>query len=240
MASKKPTGDYAANVAYLRKNVPYYAKHPTPKSASYTARIAGNIRAQKAAGLPINLGAARGHLVTPEHPERKRPKLPVGTNAAKYRGGNQPRSKYLKRTVQLEKPIIHKRPINPPERLINSDGTVVDVYYDAGPTVTRLIDLGSSWRVILAGYDCTLGIWREIGMNRGHGRGWTADGEEGAMVPTFEAWKKAHGGGDFEDWFISIANSTDSDPAQTWQRMTHVCMWRVYAIPNSEGRRLAS
>ena len=68
MASKKPSGDYAANVAYLRKNVPYYAKHPAPKSPSYTARIAGNIRAQKAAGLPINLPAARGHLVTPEHP----------------------------------------------------------------------------------------------------------------------------------------------------------------------------
>ena len=225
MASKKPTG-YAADVAYLRRNVPYYAKHPAPKSPSYTARIAGNIRAQKAAGLPINLPAARGHLVTPEHPERKRPKLPQGTTVTKYRGGNLPKSKYLRHTVPLEKPIVHKRPINPPERLNLSDGAVVDVFYDLGPLLVRLFELDSDWRVVLAGFDCTLGIWREIGVNRGHSRGMTASS-------VIEQWED-RGGGDrvsLEDWFISVANSTDSDPEQTAERMTHICMWRLYAYP---------
>lgn len=233
--------DYQADAAYLRKNVPYYAKHSTPKDAAYTHRIAENIRAQKSAGLPINLPAARGHLVTPEHPDRRRPRLPEGTTVSKYRGGKQPSSKYLRKTVPLEKPIVHKRPINPPERLNLSDGAVVDVYFDAGPTVQRLIELGSDWRVVLAGFDCTLGIWREIGVNRGHGRGWTADGEEGALIPEFERWQKQHKDNkDFEDWFISIANSTASDPAQDAERMTHVCMWRVYAYPvNAHLRRRA-
>jgi len=232
MASKRAS-TYATDAAYLRKNVPYYATHQAPKDPGYTRRIADNIRAQKAAGLPVNLPAARGHLVTPEHPERKgRPRLPAGTTATEYRGGKQPKSKYLRRTIPLEKPIVHKRPINPPERLNLSDGAVVDVYYDAGPTVQRLIELGSEWRVILAGFDCTLGIWREIGVNRGHSRGWTADGDEGALIPTFEAWQRvSRDSKDFEDWFISIANSTDSDPEQAHDRMTHVCMWRVYAYP---------
>lgn len=226
MASKKPSGDYAANAAYLRTNVPYYAKHPTPKSPSYTARIAGNIRAQKAAGLPINLEAARGHLVTPEHPNRRRPKLPNGTTVTKYRGGNLPKSKYLRKTVPLEKPIVHKRPINPPERLNLSDGAVVDVFYDLGPLLVRLFELDSDWRVVLAGYDCSLGIWREIGVNRRHSRGMTAD----AMI---EQWEDRGGGAriSFEDWFISVANSTDSDPEQAAERMTHICMWRLYAYP---------
>ena len=228
MASKKPSGDYAANVAYLRKNVPYYARHAAPKSPSYTARIAGNIRAQKAAGLPINLPAARGHLVTPEHPERKRPKLPAGTTATKYRGGNLPRSKYLRRTVPLEKPIVHKRPINVPERLNLSDGAVVDVFYDVGPLLVRLFELNSDWRVVLAGYDCTLGIWREIGVNRGHSRGMTASS-------VIEQWEDRGGGArvSLEDWFISVANSTDSDPEQAAERMTHVCIWRLYAYPDN-------
>ena len=160
--------------------------------------------------------------------------MPAGTTATKYRGGNLPRSKYLRRTVPLEKPIVHKRPINVPERLNLSDGAVVDVFYDVGPLLVRLFELNSDWRVVLAGYDCTLGIWRELGINRGHSRGWSADGpEEGdgafhAIIPTWEQSRLT-----FEDWFISVANSTDSDPEQTAERMTHVCIWRLYAYPDN-------
>lgn len=237
MASKK---DYAADVAYLRKTVPYYAKRP-PKPTATAHRVAQGIRAQKAAGLPVNIPAARGHLVTPEHPNRRRPKLPMGTTVTKYRGGNLPKSKYLRKTVPLDKPIIHKRPINPPERLNLSNGAVVDVFYDDGPLIQRLVDLGPSWRVVLAGFDCSLGIWRELGVNRGHNRGWSADGPEEsdgafhAIIPTWEYSRLT-----FEEWFISVANGTDSDPEQAAERMTHVCMWRLYAYPAESSRgRLA-
>jgi len=208
-------------------------------SPSYVHRLAQSLRRQEEAGIPVSRQAARGHVVTPEHGKGgrggARPKLPVA--AEMYRGGKMPRSKYLRRTVsgtpKAPKGGIHKRPINGPERLDLSDGAVVFTEQDLVPVLLHLYNDAWEERVVLSGFDCERGIWRSIGINRGHGRGWTG----GDMI---ERWNEAGGGRviSFEDWFISIANTTDSDPAQTFERIGHVCLWTVYIYPRNPHLRL--
>lgn len=198
--------------------------HPTKPLGDYKPatikRYVSQFQAQQRAGVPVSRQAARGHVVTPEHgPRGARPRLPA--RAQEYRGGKLPKSKYLKKTIPLERPIIHKRPINVPERQNLSDGAIVDTFYDASPALHRLREVWDD-RVILSGFDCERGVWRQLGVNVGHGKGWSAR-------DILEKW--AQSGMELEDWFIAIANSTDSDPAQNAERIGHVCMWTVYVYP---------
>ena len=222
--------DVAAGRQYLA-SLPEF--QPTKPLGDYRPatikRYVTQFQSQQAAGTPISRQAARGHVVTPEHgPRGARPKLPA--TPSEYRGGKLPKSKYLKKTIKLERPIVHKRPVNVPERQDFADGAVVDTYFEQTPTLHRLREVWDD-RVILSGFDCEHNIWRQIGVNRGHGQGWTAK-------DLLDRW--AQSGMDLEDWFISIANSTDSDPEQAAARMGHVCIWTIYVYPvNAHLRRSA-
>src|SRR5574338_910473 len=81
-------------------------------NAGYLGRIVGNLRAQEAAGVPLSLEAARGHAVTPEHPTRRRPRLP----APAIRYTDPRKSKYWRMTQpvgnnpRLGQPITVRAP----------------------------------------------------------------------------------------------------------------------------------
>lgn len=218
--------DYGADRQFLA-NVPglHFSKPLGELSNSYVHRLASSIRRQEGAGVPVSRQAARGHVVTPEHgPRGASPKLP--TSARRYRGGELPKSKYARRTVQLPqpKPIkVHRYPANAPERLDLPDGSVVDVYREDTPgLLAKLASMPANDRVILTGFDCSTRVYRSLWVNRGHGAGLTAR----AILE--EAPGNAR---DFEDWFVLIANSTDSDPNQSAVRMEHVCMWVLHTYP---------
>ena len=81
-------------------------------NAGYLRRIVGNLRAQEAANVPLSLEAARGHAVTPEHPTRRRPRLP----APAIRYTDPRKSKYWRMTQpvgatpRLGQPITVRAP----------------------------------------------------------------------------------------------------------------------------------
>ena len=218
--------DYLADRQFLA-NVPglQFSKPLGELSNSYVHRLASSIRRQEGAGVPVSRQAARGHVVTPEHgPRGGSPKLP--TSARRYRGGELPKSKYARRTVQLPqaKPIkTHRYPSNAPERLDLPDGSVVDVFREDTPALlARLSSLHPDDRVILTGFDCSTRVYRLLWVNRGHGAGIKVRAilEEAPSKPR-----------DFEDWFVLVANATDSDPSQSAVRMEHVCMWVLHVYP---------
>src|SRR6185437_10234394 len=197
-------------------------------SPSYVHRLAQSVRRQEAAGVPVSRQAARGHVVTPEHGKGgrggARPRLPAA--AQEYRGGKLPRSKYTRATTPLKPPRIHNRPINVPERLELADGSVTTVQFETPAMLHELRQAANADdRVVLTGFDCDLGVYRSIWINRGHNRGMKAR----AILEQF----RDDDGRDFEDWFISIANSTDSDPEQAYQRIGHVCIWTIYRYPSN-------
>lgn len=187
-------------------------------------RYVTQFQQQQRAGLPISRQAARGHVLTPEHgPRGAKPRLPRGASPAEYRGGKLPRSKYLHKTDKLPQLRVHKRPQNVPERLELSDGAVQTNTANARQIVFEL-DMAalSGDRVILSGYDCELNVYRSLGLNRGHSRGWGA-------ADILERWRDS--GMALEDWFITVANLTDSDPEQRAWPMGHVCFWTLYVYP---------
>ncbi len=215
--------NYAADRQFLA-NVPglQFTKPLDQLSNSYVHRLASSIRAQEGRGVPVSRQAARGHVVTPEHgPKGGRPKLPAAPQ--EYRGGRLPTGKYVRQTKKLPRPRVHKRPINVPERLDLSDGAIVDTRTEIGDTL-RILRASGDDRVILTGYDCEHGVYRSLGVNRRHMRGWSAR----AMLL---AW--AESGLDFESWFILLANATDSDPNQAAATIGHVCLWTVYTYPRN-------
>lgn len=198
-------------------------------SPSYVHRLAQSVRRQEGAGLPVSRQAARGHVVTPEHGKGgrggARPKLPAA--AQEYRGGKLPRSKYTHATQPLKLPRIHKRPINVPERLDLSDGSVTTVHFETPEMLHELrLAANADDRVVLTGFDCDLGVYRSIWINRGHNPGMKARA-------ILEQFRDDSGGRDFEDWFIGMANTTDSDPEQAYQRIGHVCIWTIYRYPSN-------
>lgn len=228
--ARRASFDVAAGRQYLA-SLPEF--HPAKPLAEYKPatikRYVSQFQAQQGAGVPISRQAARGHVVTPEHgPRGAKPKLPPGAKASDYRGGKLPKSKYLRKTDKLARPRIHKRPINVPERLDLSDGAVVYTYQTDRAIIfqlERVIDVGADDRVILTGFDCEHNIYRSLGRNVGHGQGWTAS----ALL---DSWRAS--GLDFEDWFIAIANSTDSDPQQAAEMLGHVCLWTLYVYPRND------
>lgn len=185
-------------------------------------RYVNQFQAQQRAGVPLSRQAARGHVVTPEHgPRGARPRLPA--SAREYRGGKLPKSKYLKKTIPLPRPHVHRVPINVPERIVLSDKSVVDNFTSTSAALHHLrANMIGTDRAVVSGFDCEFGVYRSIGINRGHNPGWV-------IRDMLEKW--AQSGMDFEDWFIAIANSTDSDPEQSRQDMQRVCRWTIHIYP---------
>ncbi len=225
--AKRASFDVAAGRRYLA-GLPEFA--PTKPLADYKAatikRYVTQFQQQARAGVPLSRQAARGHVVTPEHgPKGKRPRLPA--QPREYRGGQLPKSKYLHKTVPLKQPRIHRRPINVPERLDLSEGAVVYTYPDVEQVIARLQALGDSWRIVLSGFDCDANVYRSLGI-RGQNSRHTAEDRWTAE----QLLEVAAGSGlDFEDWFITVANSTSSDDRQTGALIGHVCLWSIYAYP---------
>lgn len=110
MATPRLTTDEAQG--YLRsRGLTVNSQNP-----GYLRRIVGNLRAQEAAGVPLSLEAARGHAVTPEHPERARPRLPAPAirytdpRKSKYWRMTQPvnREPRLRPAITVRAPHVHR------------------------------------------------------------------------------------------------------------------------------------
>src|SRR6185437_6200099 len=229
----RSTVDVSAGREYLARLASMGEFQPTKPIADYkpgyVQTLVTGFRRQERAGLPVSRQAARGHVVTPEHGKGgrggARPKLPAA--AQEYRGGKLPRSKYTHATQPLKLPRIHKRPINVPERLDLSDGSVTTVHFETPEMLHELrLAANADDRVVLTGFDCDLGVYRSIWINRGHNPGMKARA-------ILEQFRDDSGGRDFEDWFIGVANTTDSDPEQAYQRIGHVCIWTIYRYPSN-------
>lgn len=205
--------NYLANVPGLQ-----FAKPIAELSPGYVRRLATQLQRQERAGAPLSRQAARGHVLTPEHgPAGGRPRLPAP--AAEYQAAKAP-----KRTSGR---IGHNRPANVPERQAFSDGSIATTHTAEAEALRMLrFYAGQDMRVVVTGFDCSTRVYRSLGVNAGHLRGWNVDD----LLRAFLDWR-AVTGGSFTDWFIHLANSTDSDPNQAAIGLSHVCFWQIFAYP---------
>lgn len=188
MASLDPT----SALAYLS------ARGISAKSSNvgYLSRLVRNVAKQEAAGVPISRQAARGHVVTPEHPGRRRPIINAtpreyGVKRSGYLRQTRPLEPRLRPAITIKRPFVHSRPVTQVEDMIEVPGHALIVTtgqqaramtalrnHRAGTATfdrarrTRIIKPtperpGVTWRVRIDIFDCTSRQRVEVFTNRG-------------------------------------------------------------------------
>lgn len=233
MATPKLTADEAQG--YLRSR----GLQVQSSNAGYLRRIVGNLKAQEAAGVPLSLEAARGHAVTPEHPTRRRPRLPAPAvqytdpRKSKYWRmtqpvGNTPR---LGQPITVRAPHVHRwmgRPapgmvLDLPDRkiLITRSHEKVRLFLRQ---LERETPEGSDrqWRVGFDVYDCEThkqtSVFRSFGGHR-HA------GSEG-MTASHILDEAAASGYSLEEYIIRMSMDGGSG---VHIMLTHICEYAIYA-----------
>lgn len=115
--------DPASALAYLS------ARGISAKSTNvgYLSRLVRNVAKQEAAGVPISRQAARGHVVTPEHPGRRRPIIQAtpreyGVKRSGYLRQTRPLEPRLRPAITIKRPPVHSRDITQVEDMIEVPG----------------------------------------------------------------------------------------------------------------------
>lgn len=231
MATPKLTADEAHG--YLRS----HGLTVNSGDVGYLRRIVGNLRQQETLGLPLSRPAARGHVYTPEHPERHRPRLPAPAfkygdpRKTKYRRLTQPidREPRLRPAVTVRAPHVHVWMGRP------APGMVLDMS-DRKILITRSQETAKRflrqlerqderWRIGFDVYDCEThrqsSIFRTV---RGH-RG---PGSEGMRVD--HLLDEAHTlGYTLEEFLIVMERDFDSGGPAGIGHLTHICEYVIYA-----------
>jgi hypothetical protein len=233
MATPKLTPDAAQG--YLRSR----GLTVESQNVGYLRRIVGNLKGQEAAGVPLSLEAARGHVFTPEHPTRRRPRLPAP--AVKY--GNPRRTKYRKATQPIDReprlmppitvraPHVHTWMGRPaPGMVLDMPGhkILISRSHERVRTFLRQLEretpegTSDQWRVGFDVYDCEThgqtSIFRTV---RGH-RGPASEG----MVVSHLLDEAADMGYGIEEYLIRM--SIDGGSGQHIL-LTHICEYAIYA-----------
>lgn len=209
------------------------------QNVGYLRRIVGNLKAQEAAGVPLSLEAARGHAVTPEHPTRRRPRLPAPAiqytdpRRSKYWRMTQPISDRpsLGQPITVRAPHVHRwmgRPapgmvLDMPNRKI-----LITRSHERVRTFLRQLErqtpegASNQWRVGFDVYDCEThkqtSIFRSV---RGH-RGAASEG----MVVSHLLDEAANEGYSVEEYLIRMSMDGGSGAHIL---LTHICEYTIYA-----------
>ena len=223
----------------LLASLPEFASGDKPVSQlsdAYANRLAGAARRQLESGLTPSRQAARGHILTPEHPTSAPPKLPEqpatyrrAAQTSKEAGltGETPPAPSQRRTAALtgepSRPLIHRRP---PFQGHIPFGEGGEIYTQrSADMATRVIryaaELGPTHgeRVVLQVYDCSRGRWFPVFRNAGHGQGISAS-------VLLEMWRDH--GGSLEDFLMSRINDASY---RDRSRITHICLYEVTILP---------
>lgn len=233
MATPKLTADEAR--AYLTA----HNLNVNSKNEGYLRRIVGNLRTQEAAGVPLSLEAARGHVFTPEHPTRRRPKLPDiavkygDPRKSKYRRMTQPidREPRLGTPITVRAPHVHRwmgRPapgmvLDLPDRKI-----LITRSHEKVRTFLRQLERATpegsdrQWRVGFDVYDCEThkqtSIFRSFGGHRHEG----SDG----MTASHILDEAANSGYSLEEYLIRMSMDGGSGAHIL---LSHICEYAIYA-----------
>lgn len=233
------TKDTGGAKQYLAQQIAAGHWSPTKSLDSYKSgylnRIARQFRAQEAKGLTPNAQAARGHAITPEHPNRKSP------GKAAYASG---RSKYAKAKVtaggggggggrKIQRPRVHKRPGIPP--VFHAGDNSVTFTLTEERDAAALLEghpsadgfrLRPDDRVVLTVFDCHTNRWATVFVNPGHSPGIKARALR-------EEWDAS--GASLEAWALNVLDNTSSDPLFGGAGLTHICLWQIHVFPRNEG-----
>ena len=205
--------------------------------AGYLRRIVGNLRQQEAAGLPLPFPAARGHVFTPEHPERHRPRLPAPAfkygdpRKTKYRKLTQPidREPRLRPPITVRAPHVHRWMGRPaPGMVLDMPNRKIFITRSQERLKRWLRELERSderWRIGFDVYDCEThrqsSIFRTV-------RGRRGPGSEGMRVD-FLLDEAAAMGYTLEEFLIAMERDFDSGGPKGVSHLTHICEYAVYA-----------
>ena len=227
MATPKLTADEAQG--YLRS----HGLTVESQNVSYLRRIVGNLQSQEASGVPLSLEVARGHAVTPEHPTRRRPRLPAP--AVRY---TDPRkSKYWRMTQpitdrpRLGQPITVRAPHVHTWMGRPAPGMILDMR-DRKILITRSHERVRAflrqlerddphWRVGFDVYDCETHRQSSVFRNKGGRRG---SGDEGMGV-SYLLDETAAEGYSLEEFLVRA----ELDYYNPRSPLTHICEYAIYA-----------
>lgn len=181
-------------------------------SDAYANRLARRAQADLAAGRAPSRQAARGHVLTPEHPGGSAPKLP-----------EPPREYTVNRLAEPR--IIHNRPPSQPPVGFGADGQIYSTYSQrealqllrfardtAGPSQPWGRD------VQLVVFDCSQGKYLEV-FHHGHGRGIPA----GVLLDQYR-----ESGTTFEQFLMNIIAGRKSDITFA---VDHICVYGITIMP---------
>jgi hypothetical protein len=238
MASS-PRGEAARQ---LLASLPEFGSGDKPVSQlsdAYANRLAGAARRQLESGLTPSRQAARGHILTPEHPTSAPPKLPAQPATYRQIGktsstekeaggtGEAPSAPSQRRTAALtgepRRPLFHRRP---PFQGHIPYGEGGEIYTQRGADeAARVIkyaaNLGPTHgeRVVMQVYDCSKGRWFAVFRNAGHGQGIAAS-------VLLEMWREH--GGSLEAFLMSLINDSGY---RDRGRISHICLYEVTILP---------
>lgn len=235
MADKRPKMD----VAEARRSLQSRGIETESRNPAYLGRLLRGAEHQAARGLPVSRQAARGHIITPEHPTSRRPILDVPAAAytdparSRYRPLTQP----FQRNPTLRTPLNIKRPAVHDYRQAPGAGVVLDT--DRRKIIiTRSMRTAMKWVKILAAENRRLGVekWR-IGFD-------IFDCDTGRSVSVFRTIRGGRGPsseGMTADYMLDdmadlpleeylIQSALDYQSAHSgFLLLSHVCSYTLYA-----------
>lgn len=214
-------------------------------SDAYAQRLASAAGRQLASGALPSRQAARGHILTSEHPGGARPKLPERTEsyraaltthkATALTGEATPApSQRVREALSPEERREERRQERRPHFHRRERGEGHIPYADTGEIYTRnhqsdaaavlryAADLNNGYgeRVVIQVYDCERRQWFRVFENRGHGQGINVR----ALI---EQWRDH--GGSLEAYLMAVINDDGSEP---WTgRIGHICQFEITILP---------
>lgn len=243
MARITPAGD-AARAALA--SLPEFAGGDKPVSQlsdAYARRLLRGAEKALATGVTPSRQAARGHVLTPEHPTSQRPRLPEparnytrAPEKSKYapptrepRETGTPSQRVTGAFAERVRPSRHNRP--PFEGHIpyadNGEIYTVRSQREAESTLhyaSGLEPVGRA-RLTMQVYDCSKAHWFPV-----LSHSWKSGGV--AVDDLYTLWRDH--GGSLEDWLIDQINGgPDSDSDRPFGGISHVCLYEITILPRA-------
>jgi hypothetical protein len=203
------------------------------QNVGYLRRIVGNLQAQEAAGVPFSLEAARGHAVTPEHPTRRRPRLPAPAiqytdpRRSKYWRMTQPIGNHpsLGQPITVRVPHVHRYMGRPAPGMVldapNRKILITRSHERVRAFLRQLERSNPHWRVGFDVYDCE--TMRQSSIFRSP-RGHRSPGSEGMGVSHLLD-EAANQGYSIEEFLIRA----ELDYYNPRSPLSHICEYVIYA-----------
>lgn len=231
-----PQGDAARA---LLASLPEFSSGDKPISQlsdAYAQRLAGGAQRQLASGVTPSRQAARGHVLTPEHPRSAPPKLPervesyrAARKTARETGltGEAPSAPSGRVRDALEgeprRPLFHRRQRDQGHIPFGAGGEIYTRNHEAEArqVVAYAADLnnGLGERLTMQVYDCSRGQWYPVFYNPGHGQGINAQ----ALLERYHA----HGG----SWEQMLMDTVNGASYHDRRRITHICQYEITILP---------